>query len=66
MEGDIPSMECEECGGTNFYKETGHFYCSECQTQSQQVREHVFEQETINKKSARKIQVSGEDLCGSN
>ncbi|KAF7270573.1 hypothetical protein GWI33_016464 [Rhynchophorus ferrugineus] len=49
--------ECEVCGGTDFYKESGHYYCSECQTQSQKIREHVFEREdhTINKKSTRKI-----------
>ncbi|CAG9764144.1 unnamed protein product [Ceutorhynchus assimilis] len=58
MEDEHPEMECEVCGGTNFHKESGHFYCNECQTQSQQVQEHVFEQEEaeIHKKSTRKIQ----------
>lgn len=62
----MPPMECEVCGGTDFYKETGHFYCSECQTQSQQVREHVFDQETVHRQSTKKIQVSGQDLSSRN
>lgn len=52
-------MECELCGGTNFIKEFGYFYCSECQTQSQEIREHVFQDEgNINVKSAKKIKKS--------
>ncbi|CAG9863881.1 unnamed protein product [Phyllotreta striolata] len=38
-------MECVVCGGTNFIKESGYFFCSECQTQSQEVQEHVFQDE---------------------
>lgn len=34
---------CHECGGTDFRKEAGFYYCGECQTQSQQLREHVLE-----------------------
>lgn len=33
---------CLECGGSEFHKEAGYYYCSECQTQSQELREHVF------------------------
>lgn len=58
MELNDPTAECEVCGGNDFYKEAGHFYCNECQTQSQQIQEQVFEQEeaVINKKLTRKIQ----------
>lgn len=34
---------CHECGGTDFRKEAGFYYCSECQSQSQELREHVLE-----------------------
>lgn len=36
-------IACNVCGGTNFFIEAGHYYCSECQTQSQDVREQVFD-----------------------
>ncbi|VEN37850.1 unnamed protein product, partial [Callosobruchus maculatus] len=49
-------MECVTCGGKEFYKDLGYFYCLECQTQSQDVREHVFQDEVRDiSKSARKI-----------
>lgn len=35
-------ITCNLCGGTDFYKESGYFYCNECQTQSQDIREHTF------------------------
>ncbi|CAH1170138.1 unnamed protein product [Phaedon cochleariae] len=56
-------MECATCGGSDFIKESGYFYCSECQTQSQEVREHVFQQEIseINTKSTKKIRESKND-----
>lgn len=34
---------CVVCGGTQFYKDAGFFYCKECQTQTQDVVEAVFE-----------------------
>ncbi|XP_018578368.1 TATA box-binding protein-associated factor RNA polymerase I subunit B isoform X2 [Anoplophora glabripennis] len=49
------NMECDICGGTDFYKEAGYFYCNECQTQSQEVREHVFEEEITELKGIKKI-----------
>ncbi|KAH1006181.1 TATA box-binding protein-associated factor RNA polymerase I subunit B [Dendroctonus ponderosae] len=49
-------LECDVCGGTNFHKESGHFYCNECQTQSQQVQEHVFEHTGYSVTAAKKIQ----------
>lgn len=56
-------MDCEVCGGTNFYKEAGYFYCSECQTQSQEVREHVFQDEVTDLKGIKKIKkVKSENL----
>lgn len=35
-------IACEVCGGNDFYKEAGFFYCKECQTQSQAIKEHCF------------------------
>lgn len=56
-------MDCEVCGGTNFYKEAGYFYCNECQTQSQEVREHVFQDEVTDLKGIKKIKkVKSENL----
>lgn len=57
-------MECNNCGGTDFYKEAGFFYCKECQIQSQDIQEHVFqdnvgeegEQRQLQTKTSRKIQ----------
>lgn len=34
---------CTVCGGTDYCVEAGFYYCSECQTQSQDIREEVFE-----------------------
>lgn len=34
---------CEVCGGTEFSLIAGHYYCDECQTQSQHMRETVDE-----------------------
>ncbi|XP_049823643.1 TATA box-binding protein-associated factor RNA polymerase I subunit B isoform X2 [Aethina tumida] len=54
----MPKVECEVCGGTDFYKESGHYFCNECQTQTQEIQEHVFEEELVkfNVKSTRKIE----------
>ncbi|XP_066249022.1 TATA box-binding protein-associated factor RNA polymerase I subunit B [Euwallacea similis] len=58
---NVLELECEVCGGNEFHKESGHFYCNECQTQSQKVQEHVFEREEVNIKSTRKIQEQKKD-----
>ncbi|KAK7794618.1 hypothetical protein R5R35_008144 [Gryllus longicercus] len=34
---------CPVCGGCDFLKENGFFYCIECQTQCEGIREQVFE-----------------------
>lgn len=54
----MPKVECEVCGGTDFYKESGLYFCNECQTQTQEIQEHVFEEELVkfNVKSTRKIE----------
>lgn len=36
---DSAGVTCVLCGGTDFYKEAGFYFCQECQTQSQEVRE---------------------------
>lgn len=36
-------FSCEECGGTEYYVETGFYYCKECHMQALQFREAVFE-----------------------
>ncbi|KAJ8928998.1 hypothetical protein NQ314_018357 [Rhamnusium bicolor] len=61
--GNMADIECEICGGTNFYKDSGYFYCKECQTQSQEVREHEFQEEVFNIKGliTRKIKESVPD-----
>ncbi|KAL1502183.1 hypothetical protein ABEB36_007363 [Hypothenemus hampei] len=51
-----PNLVCNVCGAADFYKEAGHFYCNECQTQSQQIQDHVFEQDTVALKTTKKIQ----------
>lgn len=56
-------MECELCGCTSFVKEFGYFYCSECQTQSQEIREHVFQEDEgvgFNVKTSKKVRVKDE------
>lgn len=35
--------DCRVCGGTEFYKEAGYFFCSECQTQHEDKREEILE-----------------------
>ncbi|KAB0795574.1 hypothetical protein PPYR_12413 [Photinus pyralis] len=40
MENEI---SCNVCGGISFHKDAGFYYCNECLTQSQEVREQVFD-----------------------
>ncbi|KAJ8924618.1 hypothetical protein NQ315_000768 [Exocentrus adspersus] len=48
-------MECETCGATNFYNESGYFICKECNTQSQEVGQHLmFDAEVTQVKGLRK------------
>lgn len=37
------NVECEQCGNVEFTQESGHYYCTQCQTQTQEIQEHVFE-----------------------
>lgn len=39
------SIVCNVCGGKDFYNEAGFYYCNECQTQTQEIREQVFDQQ---------------------
>ncbi|XP_072391945.1 TATA box-binding protein-associated factor RNA polymerase I subunit B [Diabrotica undecimpunctata] len=50
-------MECAVCGGTDFTAESGYYFCNECQTQTQEIKEHVFQEEVdqINITHAKKI-----------
>ncbi|XP_047351708.1 TATA box-binding protein-associated factor RNA polymerase I subunit B [Vespa velutina] len=44
MEGDTKIKQvCRVCGGTQFSKEAGYFYCEICQTQNEEIREEVLE-----------------------
>lgn len=36
-------VECTTCGNTDFIQESGFYYCSQCQTQTQEIQEHVLE-----------------------
>ncbi|XP_054285332.1 TATA box-binding protein-associated factor RNA polymerase I subunit B isoform X2 [Macrosteles quadrilineatus] len=38
-----PNARCTVCGGSNFIAEAGFFFCSECNTQSQDYREEVYD-----------------------
>ncbi|KAF5300235.1 hypothetical protein FQR65_LT09189 [Abscondita terminalis] len=38
----MADITCNVCGGTDFHKESGFYYCNECQTQSQDIQERVF------------------------
>lgn len=58
METQI-QLECGLCGGNDFYKEAGYFYCRECQTQSQELREHEFEDVHVVITSRKKVQDPG-------
>ncbi|XP_060526939.1 TATA box-binding protein-associated factor RNA polymerase I subunit B [Cylas formicarius] len=44
-----PELQCGVCGGTSFHVESGFYYCTECQTQTQELQEHVFEEEASNR-----------------
>lgn len=40
MEQDIPEdLICEQCGEKDFYENTGFFFCNECGTQAQALKE---------------------------
>lgn len=34
---------CPICGGVDYFKDSGYYYCRECRTQSQDIREEVFD-----------------------
>lgn len=44
---EIKNITCNVCGGTDFMREGGYYYCTECQTQTQEIRERHFEREDI-------------------
>lgn len=37
------NVTCTVCGGKDFSKEAGYFYCNECQTQTQDLREQELD-----------------------
>lgn len=39
----MQNIVCEHCGGDDFYKEAGFYFCSGCQIQSQEVQEYVYD-----------------------
>ncbi|KZC10525.1 L-asparaginase, partial [Dufourea novaeangliae] len=62
-------QKCRVCGGADFYKDVGYFFCQTCQTQSEDVREEVFELRVDNTTRLRKTKIrqlrshgSGEEL----
>uniref|UniRef100_A0A1B6FI01 TATA box-binding protein-associated factor RNA polymerase I subunit B n=1 Tax=Cuerna arida TaxID=1464854 RepID=A0A1B6FI01_9HEMI len=50
-----PNITCTVCGGTEFTLDAGFFFCLECHTQSQDVREEVFDDFFGNQKFATKV-----------
>ncbi|KAK5645336.1 hypothetical protein RI129_006636 [Pyrocoelia pectoralis] len=62
-------ITCNVCGGTSFHKDAGYYYCNECQTQSQDVQEQVFnineeadDQPSSRQKSSRRIRSEKKDV----
>ena len=60
---------CRICGGTDFFKEAGYFFCQTCQTQNEDIREEVLELRVDNSTRLRKTKIrqlrsdkSGEEL----
>ncbi|XP_018319167.1 TATA box-binding protein-associated factor RNA polymerase I subunit B isoform X2 [Agrilus planipennis] len=51
----MDNITCNLCGGVEFYKEAGFYYCNECQTQTQDIREQAQEEQYASQKSGRKI-----------
>lgn len=49
------NTECDICGGTDFYQDAGYYFCNECQTQSQKVKEHVFQEEVTDLRGLKKV-----------
>lgn len=46
---------CHVCGGVEFAVDAGFYYCSECQTQSQEIREFVFDEYFAGKKAVTRV-----------
>ncbi|CAH1396388.1 unnamed protein product [Nezara viridula] len=44
---------CIQCGGTDYVLESGFYFCSECQVQSQDIREEVFDDYWQGQKTGR-------------
>lgn len=51
------NIACDLCGGTDFYCDSGFYYCSECQRQTQDIQERVLDglEEVINVKKSKKV-----------
>lgn len=46
---------CHVCGGNEFAVDAGFYYCSECQTQSQEIREFVFDEYFAGQKATTRV-----------
>ncbi|KAK2584219.1 hypothetical protein KPH14_006637 [Odynerus spinipes] len=70
MEGDTTKKQsCRICGGTDFFKDAGFYYCETCQTQNEDVREEVLDMRVDTSTRLRRVTVKkskvkrhGEDL----
>ncbi|KAI4462275.1 tata box-binding protein-associated factor rna polymerase i subunit b [Holotrichia oblita] len=51
------NVACDLCGGTDFYCDSGFYYCTECQRQTQDIQERVLEgpEEVANLKKSKKV-----------
>ncbi|KAL3274544.1 hypothetical protein HHI36_015926 [Cryptolaemus montrouzieri] len=56
------NITCLVCGGSDFYQESGFYFCNECQTQTQETRHHEFDEFDVKQeqKVTRKINAKSE------
>ncbi|XP_015177405.1 PREDICTED: TATA box-binding protein-associated factor RNA polymerase I subunit B [Polistes dominula] len=52
---------CRICGCTNFFKDAGFYYCENCQTRNEEIREEIFDMRVDPSTKLRKIKIKHAD-----
>ncbi|XP_058793595.1 TATA box-binding protein-associated factor RNA polymerase I subunit B [Phymastichus coffea] len=60
------AQTCVVCGGNNFFKEDGYFFCSKCQTQNEEIREEIHDTKYDPTTRLRKTRVKNKKLNDNN
>lgn len=65
-DNNIPKLNCIVCGGADFFLEGGYYFCSECQTQTQEIREQEYDVEQAHHEVKNKSKASTKSRSSTN